>query len=446
VRSIFQSCGLVAVVIVLTGCPAPTETERDGGSRPTEVFDSGFVHILPSDWRAQPVAAVPHGPSLMVVGTAVSDGGSASILVAKVRADRTLDPSWNGTGVSLTEVAPGSSPLFSNSGGYAALMDGDRLLVAGAAQAFFTPGEGFQVFVARYLSTGQLDTTFGNSSGLRLDAFGDMNPVTAAATAIVKQPDGKILVGGQVQENFFVTRYLENGAPDVSFSKTPGSGFGAVWGTSRTELTRSMVLDPDGKIVVFGGDSMSAARLTATGDLDRSFGTDGYWSSPGATGSRLWRENNGSYLAVGFRRVTTDGGASQLAVRFARLTSSGQPDATFGTMGIQDVTLPGANLGFSTIRGAARLSDGRVLLYLAALGANRLVRFNADLTLDQGFLEAGLPKEVPIELPLFQPAFLFGQLLSVAADDRWWVTDINLVVVDPKAPRSASFLDVRTGQ
>lgn len=413
------------------------------------MFDSGFVHLLPPGWTGQPMAAVAHGTSLMVVGNGTADGGAAALLVARVRADRTLDPSWNGTGVTLVDVAPGASPLFSSASAYAAMMDGDTLLIGGTAQALLVPGDGLKVVLARFSASGQLDTSFGNTgatTGVRLDGFGGATPIAAACTALVKQPDGKFLAGGHVQGNFFVTRYLATGTADVSFSKTPDAGFGAVWGTSRNEQTRSMVLDPDGNIVVFGGEGMSAARLLPTGALDTSFGTAGYSSSAGATGAQLWREANGSYLAVGFRGVTSDAGANQLAVRFQKLTTTGQPDTTFGTMGVQEVTLPGANIGLSSIRGAARLADGRVLLYVTGLGATYLVRFNTDFTLDQGFLEGGLPRKLAITLPLLQPASLLGQHLTVTAQDRWWVTDINLVVVDPRAPRSVNFFDVRTSE
>jgi uncharacterized delta-60 repeat protein len=441
---------LVPVVLILTACPGPVEPRTDAGAGggTAEVFDSGFVHILPRGWTGQAMAAVANGTSLMVVGNGTADGGAAALLVARVRADRTLDPSWNGTGVTLVDIAPGASPLFSGASAYAAMMDGDKLLIGGTGQALLIPGEGLKVVVARFLPGGQLDTTFGNTgatTGVRVDGFGGVMPVAAACTALVKQADGKILAGGHVQGNFFVTRYLDTGTADVSFSKTPDAGFGAVWGTSRDEQLRAMVLDPDGRIVVFGGEGMSAARLLPTGALDTAFGTAGYSTSAGAIGANLWREPDGSYLAVGFRSHSSDAGDRQLAVRFQRLSSSGQPDTTFGPTGTREVTLPGTNIGLSSIRGAARWSDGRVLLYVTGLGTAYLVRFNADLTLDQGFLEGGLPRPLPITLPLLQPASLVGQHLTVTAQDRWWVTDINLVVVDPRAPRSVNFFEVRTG-
>ena len=209
------------------------------------------------------------------------------------------------------------------------------------------------------------------------------------------------------------------------------------------ELT-SMVLDPDGKIVVFGGASMSGARLLADGQLDVLFGDSGYFSSPGAKGTTLWRESDGSYLAVGFAPLRTDAGDNQLAVRFLKLSSSGVPDVSFGAGGYRQVLLPGNNLGLSTIRGAARLADGGYALYVTGLITTYLVRFNADFTLDTASLVDGALKPTSVKLPLFQPAINVGSHLAVTEGNRVWITDINLVTIDPVAPTQKNFFDLIT--
>ena len=255
---------------------------------------------------------------------------------------------------------------------------------------------------------------------------------------MAKQPDGKILIGGDVQSNFFVTRYLPSGTADVTFSKTPGTGFGAVWGTGRSEETRAMVLDPDGKIVVFGGEAMSAARLLPDGQLDVSFGSSGYVSSPDATGVALWRETDGSYLALGYVPLKTDAGDKQLAVRLLKLSSAGIADVTFGAMGYRQVTLPGTNIGLSSIRGAARLADGSFVLYLTGLSVTYLAHLTPDFALD------GELTQTSIKLPLFQPAFQQGSHVAVTEGNRVWVTDINLVTVEPVTPTTKNFFDLIT--
>ena len=439
--------GAVLCVLV-AGCAGPSSLDggsgggAGGGSGGGSAYDSGFVSVLPGV-EAQGFAVVPSGSNLFVVGNGTTDGGTAALLVARFRPDRSLDTTWAGTGFTLVDIADQSS-LLSSDTGYAALVDGSSLYVCGTAQALVLPGPGLKVLLAKFLADGSLDTTFGNTgmaNGVRLDAFGTS---AASCTAILKQPDGKILVGGDVLSNFFVTRYLPSGTADVTFSKTPDAGFGAAWGTGREERTRSMVLDPDGKIVVFGGASMSGARLLPDGQLDLSFGDSGYFSSPGAEGATLWRESDGSYLAVGFVPLRTDAGDNQRAVRFLKLSSSGVPDVSFGAGGYRQVLLPGNNIGLSTIRGAGRLADGGFAFYITGLIATYLVRFNADFTLDTTSLAEGALKPTSVKLPFFQPSVLIGSHLTVTEGNRVWITDINLVTIDPVAPTEKSFFDLIT--
>lgn len=441
---------LVATVcmFVLLGCPAPSMEDggTGGGAGGGSAYDSGFVEVLPG-FHAQGYAAVPSGSNVFVVGNGTSDGGNAALMVARFKPDRSLDTTWAGSGVALVDVTDGPSVGISGQAsdtGYAALVDGTSLYVCGVAQAIQVPGAGARVLLAKFLADGSLDTSFGNTgatTGVRLDGFGTTQ---SECTAVLKQPDGNLLIGGSVQANFFVTRYLPNGTADVSFSKTPGMGFGAVWGTSRTEATRSMVLDPDGKIVVFGGDSMSAARLLPTGELDLSFGSAGFASSAGAEGVALWREADGSYLALGHASTTTDAGNREFAVRLLKLSTNGLADVSFGAQGYRQVTLPGTNLGLSTVRGAARFADGSFVLYVTGLGATYLVRLTADFALDASSLVDGALAPTGIRLPLLQPAFQQGSHVTVTDGNRVWVTDINLVTLDPVPPTTKNFFELIT--
>jgi uncharacterized delta-60 repeat protein len=74
----------------------------------------------------------------------------------------------------------------------------------------------------------------------------------AEAYAVVEQPDGKIVAVGEAQEGFAVARYLPDGTLDAGF----GNG-GIVLtpiplpDTAYAEAT-AVVLQPDGKILVAG--------------------------------------------------------------------------------------------------------------------------------------------------------------------------------------------------
>jgi uncharacterized delta-60 repeat protein len=52
--------------------------------------------------------------------------------------------------------------------------------------------------VARYNVNGSVDASFGNDGHLSIDFFG----FTDIGESVLVQPDGKIVVGGQAQRNF----------------------------------------------------------------------------------------------------------------------------------------------------------------------------------------------------------------------------------------------------
>jgi uncharacterized delta-60 repeat protein len=121
----------------------------------------------------------------------------------------------------------------------------------------------------RFLSAapGDLDTRFNPGSGI------DGN-----VTTILRQPDGKIIIGGEFTsiKEFArprVARINANGSADTTFTPPP---------IGRTDthlpLVRSLALQPDGKIVISGtfilnGSATGVARLNTDGSVDPTFST-----------------------------------------------------------------------------------------------------------------------------------------------------------------------------
>src|SRR5262245_32311694 len=103
------------------------------------------------------------------------------------------------------------------------------------------------------LPAGALDPAFGSGGKLMLD----FNQSTDIANALAVQPDGKLVIVGQSyvnndysQEDFAVARLNPDGSFDASFGtggkvKTDFPGLAAV--------ASSVVVQPDGKILVAGG-------------------------------------------------------------------------------------------------------------------------------------------------------------------------------------------------
>ena len=174
---------------------------------------------------------------------------------------------------------------------------------------------------------GDLDTVF-DGDGLGTLDFGPDD--TAQAVAV--QPDGKIVVAGFMDGgngNFGVARFLPSGAPDPDFSFDGHTNitFGAV------DEAKDVAIQPDGKIVVAGYTTanppadMAVLRLTAGGEPDNSFDTDGQQTVDLGFDDRangVVIEPDGDILLAG----QADGGSSDFG--FARLTETGAPELSFG--------------------------------------------------------------------------------------------------------------------
>ncbi len=122
----------------------------------------------------------------------------------------------------------------------------DKLVVAG----YCSTGASDADFCAvRYLPTGVLDSTFG-SSGKVITPVGVTND---AATTMVRQPDGKLVLAGYCDNgpdfSFCAVRYHANGSIDTSF----GSGGKIIQTVSGLQdVAVAVVLQPDGKLVLGG--------------------------------------------------------------------------------------------------------------------------------------------------------------------------------------------------
>ena len=172
---------------------------------------------------------------------------------------------------------------------------------------------------------------------VRLNADGSLDASFAAGgtgwdgeiRSVVVQPDGKILVGGSLYSQFNgqpargLIRLLPSGALDTTFNT--GTGFD---GGNGDRMVFEMALQPDGKIVAAGsfntvnGQPRSAiARLNANGSLDTSFTSP--LSAQGIV-LGLALQPDGKVL-VGGAQLASSGTRQQLQ----RLLPNGTVDATF---------------------------------------------------------------------------------------------------------------------
>jgi uncharacterized delta-60 repeat protein len=215
---------------------------------------------------------------------------------------------------------------------------------------------------------GDPDADFGAGGTAQTDTGGDARDVAV-------QCDGRIVaVGGS---SYTVARFNTDGSPDISFS---GTGFKLIEVGGETMSGHVLVIQRDGKIVVFGRlwptGTAVAIRLDSDGSVDSAFGSGGIANlNVSANEDALWAaalQPDGKILAAG------SSGSEFLMVR---LNAEGILDTSFDSDGVVTNT-PGTWWGFNAITLQA---DGKILGVGGLSGAFMIARLNSNGSLDTSF-------------------------------------------------------------
>jgi uncharacterized delta-60 repeat protein len=195
---------------------------------------------------------------------------------------------------------------------------------------------------------GNLDPSFGTSGKV----LTDFNNSTDIANAVAVQADGKYVVVGFTYtnndssgEDFAIARYNADGTLDSTFG---GQGKVTTDFPGLAAEASSVVIQPDGKIVVAGGafplftflGNVEIVRYNADGSLDGSFGSGGIVTThfPGGQGSyasAVTLQPDGKIVAAGTHYVNFSSDVnSDTDFALARYNANGTPDVSFGTNGL----------------------------------------------------------------------------------------------------------------
>lgn len=345
-------------------------------------------------------------------------------------ADGMLDPSFGNGGIVITPYTGPSTSIAATS--VVVLPDG-RAVAAGWYSNLAFGG----MVAARYLFSGALDFSFG-SGGIVAHSGGPPCPVCptgASAEDVLLQPDGRlVLVGGYVpfppQYFFALVRLTTSGDSDPTFGtngvvNAPGGG-----------LAVAGALYADGRIVAVGnpptGPSyLIAARYTASGSADLTFGTGGVvtLTLPQAFIVRDVALQPDGKLVIGGTYASGD-------FIVVRLLPSGSLDPSFDGDGVATTNFGGVESGYSVIV----QPDGRIVLAGSHNGDFALVRYLADGSLDTTFGNGGLATassgvgELPDEVILLPN----GKLL-VAGSTADGHPDFHLARFHPSGALDTSF-------
>jgi uncharacterized delta-60 repeat protein len=262
--------------------------------------------------------------------------------------------------------------------GSAVQSDG-KIILVGYAQtttADEDDANNFDFAVTRLNADGSLDTTFG-TNGKKTISFdlGGNDRNQDVATSVQIQADGKIVIAGYAQRSagnfdYAIARLNSDGSLDTTFSSDGKATVAFDFGGSGDDRATSLVIQPDGKIVVAGYSQsggagtnvISLARLTTDGQLDETFTGDGRkfiaYNGGDDRGAKVALQADGKIVVMGY--ATSSGTGYDMAI--ARLKSNGSLDYGFSGDGKKTV---GFNLGASMIDKGASMaiqSDGSILL------------------------------------------------------------------------------------
>lgn len=235
-----------------------------------------------------------------------------------------------------------------------------------------------------------LDVTFGDGGVVQTLVQG----LSSVANDLVIQPDGKMVVAGEVrvgtQNQFCLVRYNTDGTVDTNFGQ---NGFVAgVYGLS-TKFT-GIAIQNNGQIVATGimfdeGGEYKAvvARYTTGGVPDNTFGTNGFVKLANMDNAeKILIQNDGKFVLGGY--INDKFGLS-------RVNADGSIDATFGENGYvqSDLLDEGGVIRNSYIIDLALQNDGKIVAvgFMSSTSYSDLAvaRYNADGSLDNTFNGSG---------------------------------------------------------
>lgn len=282
--------------------------------------------------------AVQADGKILMVGN-IHNGSFYDYLLVRINKNGTIDNSFNGTG----QVTISVSDRNDFQGAITIQKDG-KIIVVGSSEQPVNNSYKNGFAVIRVNPDGSLDNSF-NGNGKVLTLFDNTH---AHAASVILQPDGKIIVGGDIDKvtggvggvnfDFAIARYLPNGLLDNSFN-----GDGKVTTTIdniNNERIFSLALQPDGKIVGAGlasrnnpgnGTQFAVVRYHSNGTLDSSFNGNGIITHGSAQGFETAR----SVIIQGNKKILITGQSTETAgLKLIRYNADGTPDNDFGIGGV----------------------------------------------------------------------------------------------------------------
>jgi len=212
------------------------------GSLDTTFGTAGLVQVSYGDSTNGHTVVVDAAGRLTVGGYLenTTKSPASACFVARFTASGAADTTFGTGGSTVVQVG---TDAYANYCHHMVLQSDGKVVLAGGRVRV-----GIGDFIAaRFTTAGQLDTTF-DGDGVVTTAFNGAGG--GEASTIVLQPDGKLILGGYANGKFALARYGTTGALDTSFGNAGTTSF--AFGLGVNDQIKSLALQPDGKIVAAG--------------------------------------------------------------------------------------------------------------------------------------------------------------------------------------------------
>lgn len=285
----------------------------------------GFVKTAfnPNDFDAGWKVVVQPDGKIVTAGIGADPNTFKYVIsLARYNADGSLDLTFGNGGKVMSDTVSDIELAID----VALQMDG-KIIVVGTTFS----GSGTEVAILRFNSDGNTDPSFGSNGKVITNPFN----TNGEALGVKVQTDGKIVVGGAVQQvptiyDFLLMRFDANGNPDPAF----GTGGSVRTDFGGNEKAYDIALQADGKIIAVGrsytiypdGD-FAVARYDTNGNLDAGFGSGGMV----LTDINGFDQANSVAVQTDNKIVVAGSASADFAV--VRYDANGNLDPAFGTGG-----------------------------------------------------------------------------------------------------------------
>lgn len=377
----FFSAFVLIQIFTLQAAPGDLDLSFGG----TGMKRVGFGH---SYEEARAVALTADGKILLA-----GNGQYKSVVLGRFNTTNALDTTFGDNG--RVEIP---LPNYGTITTMAVQLDG-KIVLGGN---FFTgTSDNYDYLLIRCNADGTLDTSFGDGDGIVTTEF---NGHRDECNSIVIQPDGKIVAAGQEvvpgdvvpSYHLSMARYNIDGSLDNSFGssgrvvQTFASGYNSG--------ANAIVQEGDGKILIGGFvNQFAVLRYTTNGTLDGTFGSGGVVKCTGYQAQAITIQPGGITISDPAKIVAAGVGsiASQNQAIIVKMDFNGVLDTTLNGTGLASTPVPNNSQITGVVAFNPFLSAKKIVIsgyqYRAATGRDFFVaKFNFNGSLDTTFGGTGL--------------------------------------------------------